>query len=353
VDVAPVEPVVRGDRLYARGASDDKGNFLPLLHVACGLARAGELPVNVRVLMEGEEEIGGHSVVDWIAGDERGADCAIVFDGSMLDERTPALTLGVRGIVQVIVDVHTGQRNLHSGLYGGAVLNAAHVLQRMLGEVLPGPDGRLRAELRAGIAPAGEAERASWSSQPPGDAVLAEEGGRPVVPDAGREFYARTWADASLDLNGLETGDARQPRTIIPAHARAIFSMRLAAGQDSDTAFATLERLMRAVLPAGADVQIVRHGAGEPAAFDPGQPALALAREALRRACGVEPALQRSGGSIAALAAFAARGIPTILSGFALAADSVHAPDESFRLESLRLGERSSQELYAALATLR
>ena len=96
----PFEPEIRDGRVYARGASDDKGNFLPLLHVACRLARAGELPVHVRVVVEGEEEIGGHHVLDWFAEDERGADCAIVFDGGMEDERTPALTIGVRGIVQ-------------------------------------------------------------------------------------------------------------------------------------------------------------------------------------------------------------------------------------------------------------
>jgi acetylornithine deacetylase/succinyl-diaminopimelate desuccinylase-like protein len=305
------------------------------------------------VLAEGEEEIGGHHVVDWIEADERGADCAIVFDSDMQDERTPALTLGVRGIVQGTVSVRTAPRDLHSGMYGGSVLNATHVLHRMLAGVLPGPDGRLRDELRAGITPPTPAEREAWARLPSGDAALAAVGGRPAHPGAGAAHYERTWGDASLDVNGIAGGDAQQVRTIVPATARAVLSLRLAAGQTTARAWATLERLLRDGVPEGAEVEIVRHGAGEPAAFDPDTPALRLAAEALARACGTPPALVRSGGSIAALAAFAARSIPTALTGFALSADDIHAPNESYRLESLRLGERASEELYAALATLR
>src|SRR3954466_10403593 len=163
----PFEPTVRDGRLYARGASDDKGNFLPLLHAACELARAGELPVNVRVLVEGEEEVGGDTALEWLRTDERGADAAIVFDSDMADERTPAITIGLRGMVQASITVRTAERDLHSGIYGGSVLNALHVLHAMLAEVMPGPDGRLREELRAGIEPPADAERESWARMKP------------------------------------------------------------------------------------------------------------------------------------------------------------------------------------------
>src|SRR4051794_4524063 len=146
----PFEPEVRDGRLYARGASDDKGNFWPLLHAACALARAGELPVHVRVLVEGEEEVGGEAVSKWLRADERGADAAIVFDAGFDEPDVPAVTVGLRGMAMLQVTVRTGQRDLHSGLYGGAALNAAHVLHAMLAAVLPGPDGRVRDELRAG-----------------------------------------------------------------------------------------------------------------------------------------------------------------------------------------------------------
>src|SRR4051812_40563476 len=181
----PFEPAVRDGRLYARGACDDKGNFLPLLHVACELARAGELPVNVRVLVEGEEEIGSASVAEWIRADGRGADAAIVFDSDMADERTPAITVGLRGIVQADIGVRVGDRDLHSGLYGGSVLNALHVLHDMIAEVIPGPDGRVSEDLRVGIVEPDPTEGESWSRLRPGDGVRAEVGGPPVDPRAG------------------------------------------------------------------------------------------------------------------------------------------------------------------------
>src|SRR4051812_33604700 len=150
-ETPPFEPSIRDGRIYARGACDDKGNFLPLLHVACELASAGALPVNVRVVVEGEEEAGSGAVNEWIRSDERGADAAIVFDSDMAGEDTPAITVGLRGMVQVQIDVRVGDRDLHSGMYGGSVLNALHVLHAMLAQVVPGADGRLREELRAGI----------------------------------------------------------------------------------------------------------------------------------------------------------------------------------------------------------
>jgi acetylornithine deacetylase/succinyl-diaminopimelate desuccinylase-like protein len=344
----PFEPAVRDGRLYARGASDDKGNFLPLLHVACAMARAGELPVNVRVLVEGEEEAGGESVIDWVRTDERGADAAIVFDSDMADERTPAITVGLRGIVMASISVRTAQRDLHSGIYGGSVLNALHVLHAMLAEVLPGPDGRLRDELRVGIEEPAEAERESWRRLKPGAEVLAEVGGRPVHPGAAGEYYERNGADASLDVNLLEGGE---PRTVVPSSARAVVSLRLAPRQRSDEIQPVVERLLRGAAPEGAEVEIEWQLA-EPSLFDVDQPAIQLAARAIERATGIAPVMQRSGGSIPVVAELAAAGIPTIVGGFALADDAIHAPNESYRIESLRLGEATARELYLALADL-
>jgi acetylornithine deacetylase/succinyl-diaminopimelate desuccinylase-like protein len=348
----PFDPVVRNGRLYARGASDDKGNFLPLLHVACRLAKAGELPVHVRVVVEGEEEVGGHHVLDWFAEDERGADCAIVFDSGMEDEHTPALTIGVRGIMQLAVDVRTAPKNLHSGMYGGAAMNAAHALQLALAPLYPGPDGLLRDELRAGRSEPTGLERASWARLAPGSDVLAEAGASALSEGALHDFYVRNWAEPSFDINGLAAGDAENPRTILLASARAMISLRLAPGQDAEQIRETVEQLIRDATPTGAELTITRYGIGRPAVFDPALPALRLAREAIGRAAGSEPVLVRSGGSIPILAAFADRGVPTVLSGFSLSADDIHAPNESYRLASLRLGERAAEELYPALARL-
>lgn len=344
----PFAPEIRDGRIYARGASDDKGNFLPLLHAACTLARAGELPVNVRVLVEGEEEAGGAAVAAWLRDDEIGADVAIVFDSDMADADTPAITVGLRGMVMAEVGVTVGRRDLHSGMYGGSVLNAAHVLHGMLAQVVPGPDGVPRDELRAGVAAVAAAERESWARMRPGDEVIAEVGGRPVSPDAGARYYERNGADTSVEVNEIVVGE---PRTIVPAHARATVSVRLAPGQSSAEIQPVLERLLRDAAPDGAEVDVAFQLA-EPALFPVDSAPMRLAAEAMERACGVPPVFQRSGGSIPIVADLGAKGITTVVSGFALADDDIHAPNESYRVESLRMGERASLELLKAFARL-
>ena len=344
----PFDPEIRDGRLYARGAADDKGNFLPLFHVACAMAAAGELPVNVRVLVEGEEETNGDAVGAWVRDDTESADAAIVFDSGMPDPQTPVITVGLRGIVMLTLDVRTAERNLHSGMYGGSTLNALHVMNHLLAQVLPGPDGRLREELRAGILPPSPAEVESWKRLIPGAQAIADAGGRPVHKGAGAEYYERNGADAALDVNELIGGE---PRTVVPAHAHATVSMRLAPGQDSEEMLAVLTGLLRAGVPDGAELELSSHRA-PPALFDPGQPALQLAAEALRRACGREPAFLRTGGSIPIVAELAGKGFPVIVGGFGLPADAIHAADESYELHSLEWGEAASRELYLALAQL-
>ena len=189
----PFEPTVRDGRLYARGATDDKGNFLPLLHVACAMARAGELPVHVRVLIEGAEETGSDDVGEWVLADARGADAVIVFDSGMVDADTPALTLATRGMVFAHVEVRTGTQPAHSGMYGGAALNAFHALHKALAAVLPGPDGRLPEPLRAGVDAAvgardrelGDAARRARTSWP------RSARGRPTPPPRPSSTSAR------------------------------------------------------------------------------------------------------------------------------------------------------------------
>src|SRR3954454_2261597 len=184
----PFEPEVRDGRIYARGAADARATFLPLLHAACELAREGALPVNVRVAVEGEEEAGGESISAWLRDDARGADAAIVYDSGMVGPDRPAITVGLRGVHLVTFDVRAARRDLHSGMYGGSAMNALHALHRALGAVIPGPDGRVREELRVGIAPPSAQERASSAALPSGDEALAAAGARPAYPGAGAEF---------------------------------------------------------------------------------------------------------------------------------------------------------------------
>jgi acetylornithine deacetylase/succinyl-diaminopimelate desuccinylase-like protein len=348
-ETPPFEPTERDGRLYARGAADDKGNFLPLLHVACELARGGELPVNVRFLVEGEEEIGSEALIRHLRDQPPDVDAAIIFDSLMADERTPAINTGVRGALVGPVEVRTGARDLHSGLYGNAVLNAANVLVDVLREVLPDSQGRVREELRRGVVPPGEAERESWARLPNGADVLAEAGAVELTEGAAAEFWERTGSDTSVDVNMLSGG---APRTLIPAVATAHLSLRLAPGQSAEEIAAEVERLLRGALPRGAELS-VEFDRADPALFDAEDPVFQLAADAFERACGIPPVFVRLGGTLPFLSVLAHQGVPTIVSGFALPADAFHAPNESYRLESLRLGELAARELYRSLADLK
>ena len=167
-------------------------------------------------------------------------------------------------------------------------------------------------------------------------------------PGAGAEYYERNGADASLDVNEIRAGD---PRTVIPAEARATLSIRIAARQDPEAISATAERLMHEILPVGAELDM-QWQVASPALFDVDLPAMRLAAEAVERATGTAPVFERSGGSIPVVAELAAKGIPTIVSGFGLPDDSIHAPDESYRLRSIELGQAASRELLTALSAL-
>ena len=346
----PFAPEIRDGRVFARGAADDKGNFLPLLHAACELAKSGELPVHVRVAVEGEEEAGGESISAWLAADERGADAAIVYDSGMAGPDLPAITVGLRGVVLLTFDVRAAQRDLHSGMYGGSALNSLHALHRALTQVLPDAAGRVRDELRVGIAPVADAERESWKGLPSGDEALAAAGARPAYPGAGAEYLERNGSEAAVDIDQIVAGDAR---TVIPAVTRATVSIRLAPGQDPEAMGAELIRLLRFGLPEGAELEVVSSHSAQPALFPVDTPAIVLAAAALERACGVAPAFVRSGGSIPIVADFAAKGIPTIVTGFVLPDDPFHAPDESFSLRGLELGYKSARELLTGLADLK
>ena len=247
------------------------------------------------------------------------------------------------------IEVRTGERIAHSGVYGGAALNAFHALHAALAAVLPGPHGRPPEPLRAGVAPASDDELADWDKLPSGATVLALAGARPADAGAADEFYLRTGADASLDVHRIRGGE---PRTIVPPVAACDLSVRLAPGQDPPTIAAALEQLLRDALPEGAELTFSAVTA-PPSLFDPGSEAMRIARGAFARACGREPVLIRTGGSLPVLDAFVQRGIPAIVSGFGLPQDAFHAPDESYAISSFDLGLRSARALYEDLAALR
>jgi acetylornithine deacetylase/succinyl-diaminopimelate desuccinylase-like protein len=326
---------------------DDKGNSYLALKAARTLAEEGALPVNVRVAFDGEEEIGGHSIVDFLAADERGADACVIFDTLMPREDTPAFDLGVRGLVYFHVRLRTGERDLHSGMFGGAAMNAVHALAETLRAVVAVPD-----ELRAGVTAPTENELASWAELDSGAAVLAAAGATPKDAGAADEFYLRTLAGPAVDVNGIAGGEADLVKTVLPVFAEANVSIRVAPGQDEEQLADDFERILREAAPEGAELEIERRSTSPPGLIDPGAPAIRLAQDAFERVLGRRPLLLRSGGAIPLVPALAEKGIPTVLSGFALPDANVHSPNERLLVRYIPLGVAAARETLLAFAEL-
>ena len=348
----PFEPEIRGEYLYARGAVDDKGQLYMLLTAARELAQTGELPVNVRFCCDGEEETGGHSIVDFLAEDERGADAAVIFDSGMIRRGLPAFNVATRGLAYFHVTLRTGERDLHSGMYGGAALNAAHALMQTLTALLA-RDGRLAEPLRKGIVPPTEDELAGWRELPPGADELGEQGARPADPRAADEFYVRTFAEPALDVNGIESGSPHLQKTVLPVRADANVSIRLAPGQHPDEIAPVVERLLGEAAPDGAELEVELLSSAPPGLVPPDAPAIQLARDAFERVLGVRPALVRSGGTLPIVPALAQKGIPTVITGFGLPDSQVHSPNERLRAEYVPLGIAAARELFREFGHLR
>jgi acetylornithine deacetylase/succinyl-diaminopimelate desuccinylase-like protein len=350
-DSDPFEATVRDGRVYARGVADDKGQLYMQLKAAEELKAADALPVNLRFCCDGEEETGGQSIVDFLAADERGADACVIFDAGMLKRDVPLFNVATRGLIYLHIRVRTGARDLHSGVFGGAALNALHVLVQTLNVVVP-RDGRLPELLRAGIAPPTEAELAAWGELTPGLEELAAQGARPMDARAEDEFYLRTFAEPSLDVNGIEGGSPHLQKTVLPAEAHANVSIRLAPGQDPDQIAAAAERLLREAAPEGAELEITRLSSSPSGLIDPDSQVVQLGLDAFERVVGRRPLLVRSGGTLPIVPALADKGIPTIVTGFALPDSNIHSPNENLLADYLPLGVKAAAELYTAFAAL-
>jgi acetylornithine deacetylase/succinyl-diaminopimelate desuccinylase-like protein len=343
-DSPPFEATVRDEWLYARGVADDKGQLFLLLKAAELLARDGALPVNLRFACDGEEESGGHSIIEFLEDDERGADACVIFDSGMIARGRPAFNVATRGLCYFHVRARTGTRDLHSGIYGGSALNAIHVLGRALAAVQP-VDGKLPEALREGVAAPTDEELESWRVLPPGTDELSGQGARPADARAAEDFYVRTWAEPAVDIHGIEGGSPQLQKTVLPVLAEANVSIRLAPGQDPKAIADTFQRLVRDAVPDGAEVELELLGRSEPGLIDPDAPAIQIALDAFERSLGTRPLLIRSGGTLPIVPALSAKGIPTVVTGFALPESNVHSPNERLLLEYMPLGVDAAREL--------
>jgi len=347
----PFEATIRDEWLYARGVADDKGQLWMLLQAASMLAADGALPINIRIVSDGEEEVGGQSIVSFLEQDERGADACVIFDGGMENRNLPAISVATRGLAAFNVHVRTGTRDLHSGMYGNAAMNAIHALTTTLSGILP-RDGRVPESLRVGIAPPTDEERAGWEQQPSGADVLLDAGAVPYDTQAAEEFYLRTTAEPSVEVNGILGGKPGLKNTTIPAAAQANFTVRLAPGQDPAAIQEAVEKLLRESAPQGATVEIELEDASRPGLVAADSEVVKIAQDAFESAFGIRPILTRSGGTLPIMPALDDKGIPTILTGFALPESNVHSPNERMLVEFFPRGIDTIRELYRRLGDL-
>jgi acetylornithine deacetylase/succinyl-diaminopimelate desuccinylase-like protein len=343
-DSPPFEPALRGDDLYARGASDDKGQtFIHVKAVEALLATRGRLPVNLKFLIEGEEEFGGETIDAYVKSHqgELACDAVLISDTHILSPTQPSIIYGLRGMWAAELTVTTARRDLHSGSFGGAVHNANQALAELLAG-LHDSSGRVAVPgFYDAVLPLTEEERAALSRVPYGEAELLGETG--IAAPWGEEGYTiveRIGARPTLEINGLWggfTGDGF--KTVIPYEAHAKLSCRLVPDQEPAQITAAIEAHLRGAAPPTADVKLsVYHGAGPfLAPFD--SPAVQAAARAYRRTFGVEPVYMREGGSIPIGATFQQTlGAPVVFMGFGLADDNLHAPNEKMHLPNFYRG---------------
>jgi acetylornithine deacetylase/succinyl-diaminopimelate desuccinylase-like protein len=347
----PFEPEIRDEYLYGRGTVDDKGQLYMLLAAARELAQTDKLPVNVRFCCDGEEETGGHSIVEYLEADERGADAAIIFDSGMIRRDVPAFNVATRGVAYFHVTVRTGERDLHSGMYGGAALNAAHALMKTLAGLIA-HDGTLADELRVGRAAPTEEELAGWAELPAGAGQLSDQGARPKDDAAAGDFYLRTFAEPAIDVNGIATGSPHLQKTVLPVEAVANVSIRLAPGQKVAEVVPVVERILRESAPAGADVEVELWASSPPGLVPPDSRAIQLGLDAFELALGRRPALVRSGGTLPIVPALADKGIPTVITGFGLPDSQIHSPNERLVADYVPTGIAAARELLLAFKDL-
>jgi acetylornithine deacetylase/succinyl-diaminopimelate desuccinylase-like protein len=351
---APFEPEIRGEYLYGRGVADDKGQLYLMLAAARQLAAAGELPVNVRFVCDGEEETGGQSILGYLTArdDDAGRPAAaIIFDSGMIARGIPTFNLATRGMAYFHLTLTSGEADLHSGMYGGAALNAIHALSDVLGAVRA-TDGRLPEPLREGIIAPTEGELADWSRLPGGAGELSLVGATPMDPAAAAEFHLRTYAEPALDVNGILGGSPTLEKTVLPVRAEANVSIRLAPGQSVDTVVAAFRRLVADATPAGARLEVELMSTAHPGIVDPAARAVTLGLDAFERALGTRPVLSRSGGTLPIVATLSELGIPAVITGFSLPDANIHSPNERLLVEYVELGIAAARELFVAYGEL-
>ena len=368
-DVQPVDPVnlwtsppfeatIRDGEIYARGSADDKGQvFMHFKAVEAHIKQHGRLPVNMKFLIEGEEEVGSANLDDFISGNKEllKSDVVVISDSPMFDRGVPSICYGLRGLVYYQIDLRGTKTDLHSGSFGGAVANPAMVLAQILAP-MKDKSGRVKIpNFYDDVLPLKPEEREEFAKLPFNERKYRQDLGAPkLFGETGYTTLERTWARPTFEVNGLLsgfTGDGA--KTVIPAVAMAKVSMRLVPNQDPEKIGDLFEAHVKKIAPKTVELKLTRMSGGKPwmTAFD--NPFVQAAGRAIEKGFGQRPVFNREGGSIPVVATFQKElGLPCVLFGVGLPDENAHAPDEKLDLGNFHNGIIASAFLYGEIASL-
>jgi acetylornithine deacetylase/succinyl-diaminopimelate desuccinylase-like protein len=355
----PFEPTERNGNLYARGAVDDKGQMW--MHVkaleSLFAADSGKLPVNVRVIIEGEEEIGGEGIAAFVRehGDQLAASVALVSDTEMFAPDLPTLCVGLRGMIYTEIEARGARTDLHSGIYGGVAPNPFVALAHIIAQLKDANGHILIPGFYDKVAAPTAAELAAWKALPFDEEHYRETevGSSTLIGEPGYSVLERTWARPTLEVHGMPGGFiGAGAKTVIPARATAKISMRLVPDQMPAEAFAQYKRYVESICPAGISLDVRLIHAGDPVVVSTDNPYVHAATEAMHAVFGKDTVFIRGGGSIPIVGDFIRElGIPTLLMGFGLPDDNLHAPNEKFHLANFHRGIASIIRFLASVGT--
>jgi acetylornithine deacetylase/succinyl-diaminopimelate desuccinylase-like protein len=355
----PFEATIRDGEIYARGSADDKGQvFMHFKAVEAYMKQNGKLPVNMRFIIEGEEEVGSEHLDDFVKGhkSDLAADVVVISDSPMFARGVPSMCYGLRGLVYFQIDLRGSNTDLHSGSFGGAVANPAFVLAQVLTQ-MKDRGGHIKIPgFYDDVRPLDEAERAAWAQLPFNEKQYRKDFGIPkVFGETDYSTLERTWARPTFEVNGLLsgfTGDGA--KTVLPAVAMAKVSMRLVPNQDPNKVADLFEAYVKKVTPKTVELTITRMHGGKPWMTTLDNPYVQAAGRAIERGFGQKPIFTREGGSIPVVSTFQEElGLPSVLFGVGLPDENAHAPNEKLDVGNFHNGIIASAFLYDEIANCR
>jgi len=355
-DSPPFEATVRDGEIYARGSADDKGQvFMHFKAIEAHLKQNGVLPVNMKIILEGEEEVGSVNLDNFIRDhkSELGADVVVISDSPMFARGVPSICYGLRGLVYFQIDLRGSNTDLHSGSFGGAVVNPAFALAQVLAQ-MKDRGGRVKIPgFYDEVVALQEEERQAWAALPYNEKQYKKDFGIPkVFGETGYTTLERTWARPTFEVNGLLSGFTGEgAKTVLPAVAMAKVSMRLVPNQTPDRIAELFEAHLRDVAPKTVELKITRMHGGKPWMTSYDNPFVQAAGRAIERGFGRKPVFTREGGSIPVVSTFQEElGLPSVLFGVGLPDENAHAPNEKLDVANFHGGIISSAFLYEEIA---